>query len=150
MGKIMTNYREKVVTGSMTKYTRCSGGSFNNSIDKQHSSITFNEEEKVTLPDGTVINGQQNSSVYANFQTPEVTFDLLDTADKVIGTAAYKDVYNMLYSLYRFETKKRDDIIIEAQKAQEKQLLEQADALRKQLDAITAVEPAVKSVIASI
>jgi hypothetical protein len=146
----MTNYREKVVTGSMTKYTRCNSGSFYNAIDKKQSSITFTEEEKVTLPDGTSISGQQNSSVYATFNAPEATFDLLDNADKVIGTAAYKDVYTMLYSLYRHEAKKRDDIIIEAQKAQEKQLLEQADALRKQLDAITAVEPTVESVIASI
>lgn len=145
----MANYREKVVTGSMTKYTRCVSGSFHNATDKQYSSITFNEEEKVTLPDGTVINGQQNTSVNANFSTPKATFDLLDSNDKVIGTASYSDVYTMLYSLYRFEAKKRDDLLIESQKMQEKQLLEQADALRKQLDAINATTaPVVAPVIA--
>jgi hypothetical protein len=55
----------------------------------------------------------------------------------------------MLYSLYRFEAKKRDDLLIESQKMQEKQLLEQADALRKQLDAINATTaPVVEPVIA--
>lgn len=129
----MANYRESAVSG--TKWTRSVGGSFNNPYQGVPS-IRFEEEEVVSLGDGTIIKqpapmsnvlGASNSTA-TNLNDPEKSFPLLNPVDgTTIGTAKYKDVFVILHSLYMAISLERDQAIADrlaAQAAEAQALLE--------------------------
>lgn len=112
----MPNYKESKITGEITKYIRCSRGSFNNSnilIPNSSPNIIFNEDEITNLPNGDITINSNLSTCIAELIDPNETFNLLNPAtDEVIGTTTYGDIFTYMYSLYRYASVKRDEQVI--------------------------------------
>jgi hypothetical protein len=96
------DYRENTQMGEVSKWTRTykiECYNFYNEIP----SITFFEEEKVKLPDGSVINGEKsepgNVSEFLADPNKEITL-LHPVTQEIIGTTTYQNLYIILYSLY--------------------------------------------------
>ncbi len=112
----MANYKEKIVTGEVSVYTRCVRGHFyNKSLVNSNaiSAIAFEEEIVTNLPTGNVfVEPVSDSQLLQPFGDGTEVFDILDPdTDEAISTSNFKDVYKVLYSLYRHTAKKRDDAI---------------------------------------
>lgn len=112
----MANYKEQIVTGEVSVYTRCIRGHFYNKslVDNNAiSAISFDEEIVTKLPTGnTFVEPVSNSQLLQPFGDGTETFNLLNPyTDEIIGTKNFKDVYDLLYSLYRHVANKRDEAI---------------------------------------
>ena len=107
----MPKYKEEVAK----IYTRAEMIVINNPLPSSglNKSMRFNEETAVIHDDGTVTS---QAGVPDSWLSQELTadnqtekFDLVDSDDKVTGTATFAEVYAMLRSLYKYVAKKRDD-----------------------------------------
>lgn len=112
----MPNYKETKTTGEITKYIRCSKGSFRNSnllIPNTYPHIVFNEDEVTNLPNGDILINSDVNACVAELIDPSETFNLLNpTTDEVIGTMTYGEIFTNMYSLYRYASVKRDEKVI--------------------------------------
>tara|TARA_B100002019_G_scaffold153675_1_gene132480 strand:- start:225 stop:647 length:423 start_codon:yes stop_codon:yes gene_type:complete len=107
----MPKYKEEVAK----IYTRAEMIVINNPLPSSglNKSMRFNEETAVIHDDGTVTS---QAGVPDSWLSQELTaenqtekFDLVDSDDKVTGTATFAEVHAMLRSLYKYVAKKRDD-----------------------------------------
>ena len=103
----MADYKESTVSG--TAWTRAYYVSVNNPLDDTPS-ITFSEERAVRVETGDPVT-QRLGHVIETF-TPEnaaTLFPIMEpTTGAIISHAQYRQVYNMLHSLYLFLATKRD------------------------------------------
>lgn len=96
------NYREIKIAGEMTKWVRCQNIICNNPYGGIPS-VTMNWEQKIALPDGTVIDGEAAFSLTSRMTDPAKTFPKLNPeTGEVIGEMTYMDLYVALWSLSHF------------------------------------------------
>jgi hypothetical protein len=101
----MPNYKEQTATA--TAWQRANEVRISNPANGVPN-IVFYEEEAINLPSGIITRNVGNLT--ESFADPTKTFNLLHpvTGD-VIGTAAYQDIYVMLFSLYMALADRRDN-----------------------------------------
>lgn len=102
------NYKESTITGELTTWRRSRAVGINNPYN-QVPTINFYEEDVTSLPNGKLIYDQINNTLKTDLADPEAEFELVNPLDNtVIGTAKYKEVYILLYSLYMKLAQERD------------------------------------------
>jgi hypothetical protein len=107
----MADYREQTIEGNIKTWRRAYKIICENPYNEVPS-ISFHEEEKVQLPDGSVLNvpihGQASVSQALNDPTEVIPLISPITGEQ-IGTATYGDLYAMIYSLYIHLALERDE-----------------------------------------
>lgn len=101
----MPNYREGLIGG----YQRAKRVEITNPLN-QIPSITFYEELVITGRENVTTIVSDVSTLTEAMTDPAVQFDLVNPeTGAVIGSAAYQDIYVILYSLYMALAAKRDE-----------------------------------------
>jgi hypothetical protein len=106
----MPNYKEANVNGTM--YTRANRVVLQNELDAPKS-ITFSEQEIITLPDTTrITRPARGVGVVLDDKNIAKSFDLLHPeTGAVLGTVSYQDVYVLMHSLYYHLAHERDSAL---------------------------------------
>jgi hypothetical protein len=106
----MANYNEETQTGETVSWTRSNKVIVSNEYG-QVPYISFFEEQKIKLPDGTIVQGKLDTkrNITESFADPTKPLTLLHpVTGEIIGTATYQDIYIILNSLYIQLAKARD------------------------------------------
>lgn len=95
-------------------YTRAESIMVNNCLPSGglNPSMRFNEEYAIVNEDGTIVSlGPTGTYVMEEFSSENASeeFNLLDSDDNIVGTATYADVHQILRSLYKYASVKRDN-----------------------------------------
>jgi len=95
-------------------YTRAESIVINNCLpaDGLNPSMRFNEEYALVNTDGTITSlGPAGTFITEEFcqDNANTEFNLVDSDDNVVGTATYADVHQMLRSLYKYVSVRRDN-----------------------------------------
>lgn len=101
-------------------YTRAESIVVNNCLPANglNPSMRFNEEYALVNEDGTITSlGPAGTFIAEEFcqDNANTEFNLVDSDDNIVGTATYADVHQMLRSLYKYVSIRRDNtpIILE-------------------------------------
>ena len=105
----MADYKEATATGEMKSWVRACRVIIDNPY-LAVPTVRFVEEQKASLPDGSVTNKPLViEPAFGDFSSPATTFDLIDPVDgSVIGSSSYYEIYVLLFSLYKRMAADRD------------------------------------------
>lgn len=114
LAALAADYRESSVTGAMTTWRRAANVTISNPYGGIPT-LTFYEEDKIRLPDGTTMSGPgvRDPQIRISFNVPLTEFPLVNPATgEQIGMARHQDLYVLLYSLYLDLAAKRDAALV--------------------------------------
>jgi hypothetical protein len=98
----MPEYKTVQATGQMTSWRRAENIVMRNPLNGIPS-VECNEENIISLPDGTIMQGPAvtDPKIVGYMTDPTTTFNLLNpSTGAVVGTATYMQLYVMMYSLF--------------------------------------------------